>query len=83
MGQLQGHWRVRNENISILYEEAKKLKDAFLSVKISHVQRVCEIEFASLLCFMTFLFGALWYSASKHVFFSPMLILIIHHKSFL
>ncbi|PWA80270.1 ribonuclease H [Artemisia annua] len=37
--QIQGLWRVRNENISKWYEEAKKLKDEFLYFQINHVLR--------------------------------------------
>ncbi|KAM7499410.1 hypothetical protein LguiA_023824 [Lonicera macranthoides] len=37
--QIQGLWKVKNENISRLYEEAKKLKDKFLSFQINHVLR--------------------------------------------
>lgn len=37
----------------MLCEEAKELKNGFVSVKISHVLRVCKIESASLLSYMT------------------------------
>jgi len=37
--QIQGLWKVRHPNMSDLYEEAKKLKDRFLSFEISHVLR--------------------------------------------
>ncbi|ONI32575.1 hypothetical protein PRUPE_1G373800 [Prunus persica] len=37
--QVQGLWKVKNQNMSDLYEEVKKLKDKFLSFKISHVLR--------------------------------------------
>ncbi|XP_068333301.1 uncharacterized protein [Pyrus communis] len=37
--QVQGLWKVKNQNLSDLYEEVKKLKDKFLSFKISHVLR--------------------------------------------
>ncbi|KAF5945329.1 hypothetical protein HYC85_015557 [Camellia sinensis] len=37
--QLQGLWRVRHQNMSNLYEEAKQLKDKFLSFEINHVLR--------------------------------------------
>ncbi|KAK9060267.1 hypothetical protein SSX86_020971 [Deinandra increscens subsp. villosa] len=37
--QIQGLWKVRNENILKWYEEAKRLKDEFLFFQISHVLR--------------------------------------------
>ncbi|KAI3516326.1 hypothetical protein L1887_15240 [Cichorium endivia] len=37
--QIQGLWRVRNENIMKWYQEAKNLKDQFLFFQISHVLR--------------------------------------------
>ncbi|KAJ0446929.1 putative ribonuclease H [Helianthus annuus] len=37
--QVQGLWKVKNQNISKLYEEAKKLKDKFLCFQIDHVLR--------------------------------------------
>ncbi|KAF7123646.1 hypothetical protein RHSIM_Rhsim12G0048800 [Rhododendron simsii] len=37
--QIQGLWKVRHQNMSNLYEEAKKLKDRFLSFEIKHVLR--------------------------------------------
>ncbi|XP_047317240.1 uncharacterized protein LOC124920731 isoform X2 [Impatiens glandulifera] len=37
--QLEQRWKVRNKNISILYSEAKKLKDEFSSFEISHILR--------------------------------------------
>lgn len=37
--QVQGLWKVKNENISRWYEEAAKLKDRFLSFRINHVLR--------------------------------------------
>ncbi|KAF9677545.1 hypothetical protein SADUNF_Sadunf08G0118800 [Salix dunnii] len=40
MQQIQGSWKAKHENITNLYEEAKKLKNSFLSFHISHVQRV-------------------------------------------
>lgn len=42
--QIQGIWKVKNQNISILYEEAKKLKDKFLSFQIIHVLRDLNTE---------------------------------------
>ncbi|RVX10641.1 hypothetical protein CK203_017026 [Vitis vinifera] len=40
MGQVQGLWKARNKNMSILCKEAKKLKNEFLSVEINHVLRM-------------------------------------------
>ncbi|KAG5520979.1 hypothetical protein RHGRI_033513 [Rhododendron griersonianum] len=37
--QIQGLWKVRHQNMSHLFEEAKKLKDRFLSFEIKHVLR--------------------------------------------
>ncbi|KAH0759675.1 hypothetical protein KY290_023168 [Solanum tuberosum] len=37
--QIQGLWKVKNQNISTLYEQAKQLKDRFLSFRIIHVLR--------------------------------------------
>ncbi|KAK9064514.1 hypothetical protein SSX86_015896 [Deinandra increscens subsp. villosa] len=37
--QVQGLWKVKNQNISKLYEEAKKLKDKFRFFQIDHVLR--------------------------------------------
>ncbi|XP_076905887.1 uncharacterized protein LOC143561761 [Bidens hawaiensis] len=37
--QVQGLWKVKNQNISKLYEEAKKLKDKFVCFQIDHVLR--------------------------------------------
>ncbi|KAD3642153.1 hypothetical protein R6Q59_004801 [Mikania micrantha] len=37
--QVQGLWKVKNQNISKLYEEAKKLKDKFNCFQIDHVLR--------------------------------------------
>ncbi|KAM1387959.1 hypothetical protein ACFX2I_016141 [Malus domestica] len=37
--QVQGLWKVKNQNLSDFYEEVKRLKDKFLSFKISHVLR--------------------------------------------
>lgn len=37
--QIQGLWKVKNQNISSLYEQAKQLKDRFLSFRIIHVLR--------------------------------------------
>ncbi|KAA8531800.1 hypothetical protein F0562_006483 [Nyssa sinensis] len=42
--QIQGLWRVRNQNMSDLHVEAKKLKDKFLSFQISHVLRDFNAE---------------------------------------
>jgi hypothetical protein len=40
MKQIDGSWKVKNENLSTLYKVAKELKDKFVSFKISHVLRV-------------------------------------------
>ncbi|KAM7268409.1 hypothetical protein ACFE04_010575 [Oxalis oulophora] len=37
--QIEGLWKVKNENLSNLYKEAKALKDKFRSFKINHVLR--------------------------------------------
>ncbi|KAI3452771.1 hypothetical protein Pfo_009434 [Paulownia fortunei] len=42
--QIQGQWKVKNQNISTLYEEAKKLKDRFLSFQIMHILRDLNSE---------------------------------------
>ncbi|KAH0991590.1 hypothetical protein GBA52_003073 [Prunus armeniaca] len=42
--QVQGLWKVRNQNMSDLYEEVKELKDKFLSFEISHVLRELNSE---------------------------------------
>ncbi|XP_004291837.1 PREDICTED: uncharacterized protein LOC101312118 [Fragaria vesca subsp. vesca] len=42
--QVQGLWQVKNQNLSTLYEEVKKLKDRFVSFKISHVLRELNSE---------------------------------------
>ncbi|KAG8383152.1 hypothetical protein BUALT_Bualt05G0154900 [Buddleja alternifolia] len=42
--QIQGQWKVKNQNISTLYEEAKKLKDMFLSFQIIHILRDLNSE---------------------------------------
>ncbi|XP_073269313.1 uncharacterized protein [Primulina huaijiensis] len=42
--QIQGLWRVKNQNIFRLYEEAKKLKDKFQSFQIIHVLRDLNSE---------------------------------------
>ncbi|KAB5544958.1 hypothetical protein DKX38_013070 [Salix brachista] len=41
---IQGSWKARHENITNLYEEAKKLKNSFLSFHISHFPRECNSE---------------------------------------
>ncbi|XP_073220047.1 uncharacterized protein [Cicer arietinum] len=38
--QIDGSWKVKNENLSTLYKVAKELKDKFVSFQISHVLRV-------------------------------------------
>lgn len=42
--QIQGLWRVKNQNIFRLYEEAKRLKDKFQSFQIIHVLRDLNYE---------------------------------------
>uniref|UniRef100_A0A5B7B4I0 RNase H type-1 domain-containing protein n=1 Tax=Davidia involucrata TaxID=16924 RepID=A0A5B7B4I0_DAVIN len=42
--QIQGLWKVKHQNMSELYEEAKKLKDKFISFQISHVLRDLNAE---------------------------------------
>ncbi|XP_057774682.1 uncharacterized protein LOC130993685 isoform X2 [Salvia miltiorrhiza] len=42
--QIQGLWKVKNQNISGLFDEAKKLKDRFLSFQIIHVLRDLNSE---------------------------------------
>ncbi|XP_019158098.1 PREDICTED: uncharacterized protein LOC109154812 [Ipomoea nil] len=37
--QIQGHWKVKSQNLSILCGQAKQLKDRFLSFQIIHVLR--------------------------------------------
>ncbi|KAL5542947.1 hypothetical protein UlMin_010657, partial [Ulmus minor] len=42
--QVQGLWKVKNENMSNLYEQVKILKDQFLSFEINHVLRDLNSE---------------------------------------
>ncbi|GFP80069.1 uncharacterized protein mb2253c [Phtheirospermum japonicum] len=42
--QIQGQWKVKNQNISTLFEEAKKLKDKFVSFQIMHILRDLNSE---------------------------------------
>ncbi|KAD7478877.1 hypothetical protein E3N88_02013 [Mikania micrantha] len=42
--QVQGLWKVKNQNISKLYEEAKKLKDKFVCFQIDHVLRLVRFR---------------------------------------
>ncbi|KAF3442812.1 hypothetical protein FNV43_RR16730 [Rhamnella rubrinervis] len=42
--QVQGLWKVKNENMSYLFEEVKKLKDEFVSFQINHVLRDLNSE---------------------------------------
>ncbi|XP_022887585.1 uncharacterized protein LOC111403348 isoform X1 [Olea europaea var. sylvestris] len=42
--QIQGLWKVKNQNISNLFNEATKLKDRFLSFQIVHVLRDLNSE---------------------------------------
>lgn len=40
MKQIEGLWKVKNQNMSDLYKVANELKDKFLSFQITHVLRV-------------------------------------------
>ncbi|KAK6133603.1 hypothetical protein DH2020_032633 [Rehmannia glutinosa] len=42
--QIQGLWKVKNQNISTLFDEAKKLKDRFASFQIIHILRDLNSE---------------------------------------
>ncbi|RDX72630.1 hypothetical protein CR513_47856, partial [Mucuna pruriens] len=42
--QIQGLWKIKNQNMASLCSEAKELKDKFLSFKISHVLREFNSE---------------------------------------
>ncbi|KAL2484557.1 RNase H family protein [Abeliophyllum distichum] len=42
--QIQGLWKVKNQNIASLYEETTKLKDRFLSFQIVHILRDLNSE---------------------------------------
>lgn len=42
--QVQGLWKVKNQNMSDLCEEVKELKEKFVSFEISHVLRVRKVE---------------------------------------
>lgn len=48
--QVLGSWKARNQNMSDLCTEAKKLKDRFLSFQMMHVLRVSVVYSASCLC---------------------------------
>ncbi|KAH0674422.1 hypothetical protein KY284_025509 [Solanum tuberosum] len=37
--QIQGLWKVKNQNIALVFEQAKQLKERFLSFRIIHVLR--------------------------------------------
>ncbi|KAK0585211.1 hypothetical protein LWI29_024726 [Acer saccharum] len=43
--QIPGEWQVRNENLSILCEEARQLKDQFVSFEIEHIHRSGILNF--------------------------------------
>ena len=49
MEQVQGLWKVKNQNMSDLYEVAKNLKNKFVSFEINHVLRVGTVDFALVL----------------------------------
>ncbi|KAK3227805.1 hypothetical protein Dsin_007667 [Dipteronia sinensis] len=42
--QIQGLWKINKPNLAVLCNEAKELKDKFLSFKISHVYRESNAE---------------------------------------
>ncbi|KAH1198078.1 hypothetical protein HKD37_18G050568 [Glycine soja] len=42
--QIDGSWKVKNENLSTLYNVAKELKDKFSSFQISHVLRMAKFK---------------------------------------
>ncbi|KHN13287.1 uncharacterized protein LOC114382388 isoform X1 [Glycine soja] len=42
--QIQGLWKIKNQNMGTLCAEAKELKDKFLSFKISHIPREYNSE---------------------------------------
>ncbi|KAK0585451.1 hypothetical protein LWI29_028730 [Acer saccharum] len=42
--QIQGLWKINKANLAVLCQEAKELKDKFLSFKISHVYRESNAE---------------------------------------
>ncbi|MED6198968.1 hypothetical protein PIB30_119022 [Stylosanthes scabra] len=44
--QIDGLWKVKNENLSTLYKVAKELKDQFSLFQINHVLRVGTIDLA-------------------------------------
>lgn len=41
--QVQGLWKLKNQNMADLCKVAKELKDRFLSFEIRHVERVIRI----------------------------------------
>ncbi|WMV07024.1 hypothetical protein MTR67_000409, partial [Solanum verrucosum] len=43
--QIQGLWKVKNQNISTLFQQAKQLKDRFFSFRIIHVLRYLDMRF--------------------------------------
>lgn len=50
MEQIQGLWKVNHPNLTKLYEEAKQLKDKFVSFQINHVLRVCSYMLFIITC---------------------------------
>nr|AFK35564.1 unknown [Lotus japonicus] len=42
--QVQGLWKIENQNIASLCSEAKELKNKFLSFKINHIPREYNSE---------------------------------------
>lgn len=43
--QVQGLSKAKNKNLVDLCEEAKALKEMFVSFSISHIKKVCRISF--------------------------------------
>lgn len=45
MEQVQGKWKLKNQNMANLCKVAKELKDRFTSFQIEHVRRVQTLIF--------------------------------------
>lgn len=69
MEQVQGLWKVKNQSMSDLYEEAKKLMSKFLSVKINHVLRVCTIQFV-----FSMLYGSSYELCTTHIVYRILIV---------